>query len=99
MNIWTQKGAKIKFANAEAGFPSDERSVKEHLVLDEIYTISRIIVCSYRTTVYLEEVPKIGFNSCHFENATPVDTEIATENERHWNAHNGEHKLRSWEYN
>jgi hypothetical protein len=83
MNIWSPEGSKIKFTNPTAAM-DEGRHAQKYLKLNEVYTIQNIEVGDSFTDVWLEELPELAFNSCHFENVDPVDPEIAEEREKSW---------------
>lgn len=48
------------------GYESDKKKAEMYLKPNEIYTIDKIDVHDFSTTVYLKEFENIGFNSVHF---------------------------------
>jgi len=68
MDIETRIGAKIKFSYPENGYGSTRETVDAYLSKGKTYTVERINIGGWSTSVYLEEVPGIGFNSVLFEN-------------------------------
>ncbi len=69
MNIRSPKGTKIVYAFPENGYTFDQDLAKRSdLIVGEEYTVSRIIVRSWDSKVFLEEKPDIGFNTVLFKN-------------------------------
>lgn len=68
MSIYTLPGNKVLFNRPMAGYPGDKWLAAEYLKEGTVYTVACTKIGSYHTTVYLDEVPQIGFNSCLFEN-------------------------------
>jgi hypothetical protein len=67
MNIFTGQGSRVRFSHPDYGYPADQERARRYLVLDNIYTVDEIYAGSFSTTVFLKEVPFIGFNSVLFE--------------------------------
>lgn len=67
MNIYAQKGAKVKFAFPTFGYEYQQEKALKFLRIGSIYTVERTEVYASYTHVYLVEVPDIPFNSVHFE--------------------------------
>ena len=40
---------------------------REHLVVNQVYTIDKIIIHTWYTEIYLKEIPGKKFNSVHFK--------------------------------
>ena len=87
MSIWTPPGYKVRFSEPKAGLDSDRKKVIQ-LEIDEIYTIYKIVVKDCFTWVYLEGFEGTPFNSCHFENAEPLDPEVEASRTMEWNKGN-----------
>lgn len=66
MNIYAPPGSKIKYSEFNNGYRYDKNIAEKHLIRGEIYTVLRTDVSNYHTSVYLVEVPNIGFNSVMF---------------------------------
>src|SRR5689334_3559535 len=58
---------KVTACYLNSGYNSDIEHAKEFLTKDGVYTISMIIVDSFRTNLQLHEVPDQWFNSVHFD--------------------------------
>lgn len=67
MNIYAINGHKVVCSTFDAGYDHDKKKAQKYLKLGEEYTVDYTIVDSWFTTVYLKEVPTIGFNSVFFE--------------------------------
>ena len=72
MNIYSDPGTKVIFANPTYGYPHDQENAKQHLTADKVYTVDHTDVFDSSTDVYLVEVPGVAFNSVLFEDAGPV---------------------------
>jgi hypothetical protein len=68
MDIYTPAGSKVRYRYI-AGYKEDIIKGRQHLELGEIYTIHKTFITEDHTYVFLEEVPKVVFNSVQFENA------------------------------
>ena len=67
MNIYSPKGTKVMFDMPEAGYPYDQKKLKEQgLIVGKIYTIDYTDVFSSSTDVYLVGFPGVNFNSVNF---------------------------------
>lgn len=75
MNIYAIEGHKVRCSTFDAGYDSDKKKAQKYLKLDEEYTVDYTIVDSWETTVYLKEVPTIGFNSVFFEDVVEQSDE------------------------
>ena len=62
-----ETGCKVKVTRLNAGYQYDEEKANEYLVQDGIYTVNQVRVGRSSSTVYLQEVPHISFNTVHFE--------------------------------
>lgn len=68
MDINTPIGSKVRFSFLENGNCYDVEKAKKYLKKNEIYTIKKIYISSWRTDIILKEFPGIEFNSVQFEN-------------------------------
>lgn len=66
MNIYAKSGDKVIFSFPGSGYEYHQETAKEHLVLNETYTVDYTEVHSWFTEVYLKEVPGVAFNSVLF---------------------------------
>lgn len=80
MNIYAKKGHKVRLTTINAGQKPEQEVVKQHLLLNEVYTIDYTNVSNWATQVYLQEVPGIQFNSVFF---TDVVAQSQMDNENH----------------
>lgn len=67
MNIYAQRGDKVRFAFPDDGYPNSIERDKELLTVGEVYTVDYVEVGSGISYVYLFEVPDEGFNTVKFE--------------------------------
>ena len=67
MRIDAPYGTKVKFTHPTYGWPGDIKQAERYLKLGQIYTVLRTVIYDSSTTVYLEEIPRIGFNSVQFD--------------------------------
>lgn len=69
MNIYAANGTKVTVTkeSIEAGYPSDSLEAKKYLRVGGVYTVNQTVVGGFHTTVYIKEVPLVGFNSVNFE--------------------------------
>jgi hypothetical protein len=67
MNIYANKGQKVRFSFPHNGYDSDIKHAQEYLDRDAIYTVEETFVSQSSTRVELQEFPKKYFNSVHFE--------------------------------
>lgn len=72
MNIYSNPGTKVIFANPTYGYPHDQEKAKQHLAVGQVYTVHHTEVSASHTDVYLAEVPGIAFNSVLFEDAGAI---------------------------
>lgn len=70
MNKRAKHGDKVVFKHPDKGYEVDHRLAREHLKVDEVYTVDITYVHSYHTDVFLVEVPRVPFSSVLFENFT-----------------------------
>lgn len=63
---WVACG-KIVFSHPKNGNLFQSRRARKLLKVGKIYTIDYLVVQPFETTIYLVEVPEIGFNSVFFE--------------------------------
>ncbi len=67
MDIKSEKGVKIVFNRPDNGYNHQKEAAKKHLEVGKEYTVVRTEISDWHTDVYLEEVPKIAFNSVMFD--------------------------------
>jgi hypothetical protein len=67
MDIFKKPGTKVIYKYPNWGYKCDQEKAKELLDLEREYTIEKISVGNYYTSVYLKEVPGVAFNSVLFE--------------------------------
>ena len=82
MNIYAIKGHKVKCSSLTAGYQQDIVRAERYLELDKEYTIEQTHVSGYQTSVFIEEVPNISFNSVLFEDTVEQSSE---DDEKHLN--------------
>lgn len=70
MNIHTEPGERVIVTRQglENGFDYDRKLAKRHLIEGMEYTVEKTKFGEYRTSVFLKEIPRMSFNSVHFEN-------------------------------
>jgi len=66
MNIDAKKGTKILFTG-KGGYDSDKEYANKHLTVDEIYTVDKILIDNWSSTIILEEFPFKSFNTVMFK--------------------------------
>jgi hypothetical protein len=66
MDIYSPKGTKVKFT-ANGGYDLEIERSKKILSLNSIYTVSRVDVGDWYSSVVLEEFPDESFNTVLFE--------------------------------
>lgn len=71
MQLTSEPGDKVVFANPTAGYEGDQVLAKKYLRENEEYTLSNIDVQNWITFVTFAEVPGVEFNSVLFENVKP----------------------------
>lgn len=69
MNIYAKKGDKVVFTHPNAGNEHHQQLASKYLKLNETYTIDHTDVGGWHTSVYIQEVPDVRFNSVLFEDA------------------------------
>ena len=67
MNIYAEKGTKIRFSNPDAGYTPHQETAKDYLRVGVEYTVDHTDVGNWHTDVYIAEVPDTAFNSVMFE--------------------------------
>lgn len=72
MNIYAPNGTKVRFVPGNNGYESENKSAREILELDAIYTVDYTDVSGWSTAVILEEFPNKRFNSVLFEDVSNV---------------------------
>jgi len=70
----TQQGERVVFLG-DNGTDMDQLRSHKYLLPDVYYTVSKLDVGSWRTTVYLKEIPGKGFNSVLFGNVVKYGKE------------------------
>jgi len=66
MNIYAVNGHKVRFLGKN-GYDYELEQAMKVLEVNKEYTVERTEVHDWSTTVYLIEVPNVGFNSVQFE--------------------------------
>ena len=68
MNVYALKGHKVKVtvASAKNGSASHQEAVKNHLKIDEEYTVKETMVNNSYASVLLNEIKSITFSSVSF---------------------------------
>ncbi|MNP43629.1 hypothetical protein D3C76_1374590 [compost metagenome] len=74
MNIYSQKGDRVRFLNKNGRDCEPERARKIGLVEGEVYTVECTDVGGFHTDVYLQEFPGKPFNSVMFEDYKEEET-------------------------
>lgn len=69
MNIYAKSGHKVIFKHPNYGYENDQETARKHLKVGGKYTVENTSVDTWKTDVYLKEVPGIAFNSVLFEDA------------------------------
>ena len=89
MNIYALAGHKVKVTEETKsnGYDHHVEQVAKYLEVGKIYTVESTDVSSWSTVVYLQEIPKVGFNSTCFEDVEPQSEEDDQEHPdwRRWN--------------
>lgn len=67
MDIYAEPGTKVKFTNPNAGYSNDQAMVRDNLTVGETYTVLETRVGNFHTTVFLQEFPRLPFNTVMFE--------------------------------
>ena len=67
MNIHSKKGDKIIVTEESIKNGFENSYSRTLLEVGKIYTVESIKIDNYNTHVFLQEIPKIGFNSVNFE--------------------------------
>ena len=68
MDILTSPGKKVVFVYPDDGYPCDQETAAQHLVVGKSYTVASTVVHDWVTEVFLTEVPGVSFNSVMFRN-------------------------------
>ncbi|MEK3873685.1 MULTISPECIES: hypothetical protein [unclassified Paenibacillus] len=71
MNIYAQKGDKVRFLNKNGHDWEPEKARESGLVEGVVYTVEKTEVGGFHTDVYLQEFPGKPFNSVLFEDFKP----------------------------
>lgn len=71
MNIYAKQGHKVIVTEhtIDNGNEIDMQLAKKHLKVGGKYTVASTQVHRWRTLVYIQEIPNIGFNSVNFIDA------------------------------
>ena len=71
MSMYAQKGHKVTVTEKSIanGYPLDEEKARHYLKVGKVYTVQRMDVHRWSSTVVLQEFPGIEFNSVHFIDA------------------------------
>lgn len=80
MEIYALEGHKVKCVTMTAGYKHDQEIAKQHLLLNEIYTVEHTDVHNSFTDVYLKEIPEVRFNSVFFDD---VEFQSLKNNQKH----------------
>ena len=80
MNIYAPEGTKVVALFDEKGevmngHAYQKSEASNYLKPKVVYTVDRIEVHSWHTTVYLKDFPGVGFNSVHFTEYIEPETE------------------------
>jgi hypothetical protein len=69
MNIYAPSGTLVMVTDTSAknGYTSDEQQIEKHCKIGDVYHVTRTIVHSSSSEVYLKEFPGIAFNTVNFE--------------------------------
>lgn len=88
MNIFALSGHKVTCTAERIGWglEGDKKQAEHYLKAGNIYTVSHTKVSSSSTTVYLDEIEGVGFNSVHFVdvNEQPQSDDAKHEAYRQW---------------
>lgn len=68
MSIDAKKGHKVTVTEKSIanGYPLDEEKARHYLKVGKVYTVARMDVHNWSSTVILQEIPGVEFNSVHF---------------------------------
>lgn len=76
MNIFALQGHRVKCTSIKSGgYEFDDEKAQQYLELNKEYTVDHTVVESWSTTVYLQEIENVYFNSCFFDDVTEQDVE------------------------
>lgn len=69
MNIYAPTGTLVTITESSAknGYIPDKQQIEKHCKIGEVYQVSRTVVHSSSSEVYLKEFPGVGFNTVNFE--------------------------------
>lgn len=67
MDIETTRGAKVRYMGY-GGYDGDKEHANKYLTVREIYTVTKLNVGDWSSTVELKEFPELRFNTVMFEN-------------------------------
>lgn len=74
MNIYSQKGDRVIYNNPRNGYQHDQNKAAKYLTVGQTYTVAHTLVDSFSTTVWLNEVTGVGFNSVLFSDSPKIST-------------------------
>jgi len=75
MNIYAKKGTKVVFKFPENGYPYERKTAEKYLRVGETYTVESVIIDSWVSSVELQEIPNVRFNTVHFAHLVDVSEE------------------------
>lgn len=75
MNIWANKGYRVRCYTLSAGNENHQKIAEQYLTLDAEYTVEYTEVSSWKTYVFLQEIPGVGFNSVFFVDVEGQDND------------------------
>ncbi|MEX0917753.1 MAG: hypothetical protein WDZ93_01200 [Candidatus Paceibacterota bacterium] len=78
MSLKTNTGDKVLFDKPNQGYEHDSALALAHLVVGQQYTVERIEVAEWSSRVFFTEVPRVGFNTVHFQNVQRQLSEATT---------------------
>jgi hypothetical protein len=86
MNVYAKRGFKVIVTegSAERGHDSDVAKITNLLEVGKVYTIDYTRVYPCHTTVRLEEVPGVDFNSVNFIDFSPKQSEADDKKHSDW---------------
>lgn len=71
MSVNAQRGHKVTVTERSIanGYPLDEEKARRYLKVGQVYTVERMDVHDWSSTIVLQEIPGVEFNSVHFIDA------------------------------
>ena len=81
MTIWAGHGDRICFEFLTRGYDCDIQQAKDFLEHNAVYTVEQVNVGSFMSTVLLQEVPNVYFNTIVFSDVE-IDEEKAEARQR-----------------